>query len=98
MITVIIPLYNKEKSILDTVYSVLNQTYKDFELLIINDGSKDNSLKVVQSISDPRVVIIDKPNGGVSSARNAGILNAKNEYLAFLDGDDIWHPEHLKIL
>ncbi|MBL3546565.1 glycosyltransferase family 2 protein [Chryseobacterium sp. KMC2] len=98
MITVIIPLYNKEKSILDTVYSVLNQTYKDFELLIINDGSKDNSLKVVQGISDPRVAIIDKPNGGVSSARNAGILNAKNEYLAFLDGDDIWHPEHLKIL
>jgi glycosyltransferase involved in cell wall biosynthesis len=98
MITVIIPLYNKEKSISDTVYSVLNQTYQDFELVIVNDGSKDNSLKVVQNISDSRIVIVDKPNGGVSSARNAGIMKAKNEYLAFLDGDDIWHPEHLKVL
>lgn len=98
MITVVIPLYNKERSILDTVHSVLAQTYEDFELIIVNDGSKDNSLKVVQSIQDARVIIVDKENGGVSSARNAGILAAKNNYIAFLDGDDIWHPEHLEIL
>ncbi len=98
MITVIIPLYNKEKSIADTVHSVLNQTYRDFELIIINDGSKDNSLNIVQNIDDSRIVIVDKPNGGVSSARNSGIMSAKNEYLAFLDGDDIWHSEHLNIL
>lgn len=98
MISVIIPLYNKEKSITDTVNSVLNQTFKDFELIIVNDGSKDNSLSVVNKFTDKRVKIIDKPNGGVSSARNVGILNAKYEYIAFLDGDDIWYNKHLEIL
>lgn len=95
MISVIIPLYNKEKSITDTINSVLNQTFKDFELIIVNDGSKDNSLSVVNQFTDKRVKIIDKPNGGVSSARNVGILNAKYEYIAFLDGDDLWAPNHL---
>lgn len=98
MISVVIPLYNKEISIWDTVNSVLAQSYTDFELVIVNDGSKDNSLEVVKDFSDPRIVVLDKPNGGVSSARNQGILSAKNEYIAFLDGDDIWHPQHLEIL
>ncbi len=98
MITVVIPLYNKERSILDTVHSVLAQTYKDFELVIVNDGSTDSSLHIVQAIDDVRVVIVNKENGGVSSARNTGILAAKTNYIAFLDGDDIWHPEHLRIL
>ncbi len=98
MVSVIIPLYNKENSIVDTVQSVLSQTYRDFELIIVNDGSKDNSLKVVQNISDSRIIVLDKLNGGVSSARNAGIVSAKHEFLAFLDGDDIWHPKHLELL
>lgn len=98
MISVVIPLYNKEKSIKDTVDSVLAQTYADFELVIVNDGSKDNSLAVVQGFSDERIVIVDKANGGVSSARNQGMLTAKNEYIAFLDGDDIWHAQHLEVL
>lgn len=96
--SVIIPLFNKEKSILSTVNSVLNQSYKDFELLIINDGSTDNSRSVINNIKDNRLRIIDKENGGVSSARNRGIKEAKNEWIAFIDGDDIWHIDHLKIM
>ena len=79
MISVVIPLYNKEKSITDTIRSVLDQTYKDFELIIVNDGSTDNSLNFVSLINDSRIVIIDKTNGGVSSARNKGIMSAKYE-------------------
>lgn len=98
MISVVIPLYNKEKSIKDTVQSVLNQTYQDFELIIVNDGSNDDSLNVIQSIKDPKIRIINKENAGVSSARNEGIQCAKNEYISFLDGDDIWSKDHLQIL
>ena len=94
--SIIIPLYNKEISIKSTIESVLNQTYPNFELIIVNDGSTDNSLETVQKIDDPRIVIINKPNGGVSSARNRGIEEAKYEYIAFLDGDDIWYPNALE--
>lgn len=95
MFSVIIPLYNKEKSIEATIKSVLNQTFKTFELIIINDGSTDNSLQVVNKIIDDRIVIIDKRNGGVSSARNQGIKNSKFSWIAFLDGDDLWYPDFL---
>lgn len=88
--SVIIPLYNKEKSIGSTIESVLNQSYPYFELIIINDGSNDNSLQIVQSIKDSRIKIISKPNGGVSSARNLGIKLAQNPYVVFLDADDLW--------
>lgn len=90
--SVIIPLYNKEKSVSSTVESVLNQTYPHFELIVVNDGSTDNSLEVVQQFNDPRIRIIDKRNGGVSSARNVGIKAAKYEYLIPLDADDLWLP------
>lgn len=96
MISVIIPLYNKAQSIASTIESVLNQTYRNFELIIVNDGSTDNSLEIVQKIVDPRIVVINKPNGGVSSARNEGIKQAKYEYTAFLDGDDLWYPNALE--
>jgi glycosyltransferase involved in cell wall biosynthesis len=98
MISVIIPLYNKEKSIAETIKTVLHQTYRDFELIVINDGSTDQSRQVIEEFEDDRIRIIDKPNGGVSSARNLGILNARYEWLALLDADDIWHPEHLQLL
>lgn len=90
--SVIIPLYNKEKSVSSTVESVLNQSYTHFELIIVNDGSTDNSLEVVQQFNDPRIRIIDKRNGGVSSARNVGIKAAKYEYIIPLDADDLWLP------
>ena len=96
MISVVIPLYNKEKAIVKTIASVLNQTYTDFELIVVDDGSKDNSLLVVKAVDDPRVRVIHKKNGGVSSARNRGIKEAKGEYVALLDGDDLWEPTFLE--
>lgn len=97
-LSVIIPLYNKEKSILRTINSVLQQTYSNFEIVIVNDGSTDNSLNMVQKINDKRIRIISKKNGGVSSARNVGIKSAKYDYIVFLDADDLWLNDHLKIM
>ncbi len=88
-ISVIIPLYNKEKAIKSTVLSVLNQKHKDFELLIVDDGSTDNSLGIVSQIDDPRIKILSKVNGGVSDARNFGVKNAKFDYIFLLDADDL---------
>src|SRR5574344_5605 len=98
MISVIIPLYNKAQSIAETLRSVLNQTYKDYEIIVINDGSTDNSVQVVESIKDSRIKLFNKPNGGVSSARNEGIRRAQYEYIAFLDADDLWKPTYLEEL
>ena len=96
MFSIVIPLYNKEKSIKNAIQSVLAQTIPDFELLVINDGSTDESVKIVASIPDKRIKIINKVNGGVSSARNKGILNAEYDYIAFIDADDHWEPDFLK--
>lgn len=103
MISVVIPLYNKEKSIASTLQSVYEQTYTDYEVVIVNDGSTDNSANVVKDFIariDDRCIanrwtLINKPNGGVCSARNRGIEEAKGEYVALLDGDDIWDKEYL---
>lgn len=96
MFSVVIPLYNKEKCIANTIQSVLDQTFADFEIIVVNDGSTDNGLSIVQSFEDDRITIIHKPNGGVSSARNQGIKEAKYEWIAFLDADDFWDPNYLK--
>ncbi len=98
LISVIIPLYNKEKYIEDTIKSVLNQTFTDFELIIVNDGSTDNSLKVIEKFNDERINVFSKENAGVSSARNYGIYKSKGEYIAFLDADDTYFKEHLNNL
>ena len=96
MFSVVIPLYNKELSITNTVQSVLDQTYQNFEIVIINDGSTDNSIKAVEAINDNRIRLIHQENQGVSAARNRGIKEAKYEWIAFLDGDDLWEPNHLE--
>lgn len=98
MFSVIIPLYNKEQSITNTIQSVLDQTFQDFEIVVVNDGSTDKSVERVKAFDDPRIRIIDKPNGGVSSARNRGIKEAKYEWIAFLDGDDWWAKSYLLTL
>jgi len=90
MFSVVIPLYNKERSVKNTIESVLNQTFQDFEVIVVNDGSTDNSLEVVKSFNDERIRIINQKNSGVSSARNRGIKEAKYEWIAFLDADDLW--------
>lgn len=95
MFTVVIPLYNKESYISRAVQSVLDQDYTNFELIIVNDGSTDNSMDVVSKIKDNRIRIIEQKNGGVSSARNTGIINASNNFIAFLDADDYWMKDFL---
>lgn len=97
-ISIIIPLYNKELSISKTIDTVLNQTYTDFELIIVNDGSTDKSFDIVKKISDSRIRIIDKENGGVSSARNVGIKESKGDIIALLDADDRWDKDYLETL
>jgi glycosyltransferase involved in cell wall biosynthesis len=95
MISVVIPLYNKERFIRSTIVSVLNQTFQDFELIIINDGSTDNSLEAVEEFDDKRIKIHTIENSGVSIARNFGVQNAKYHYVAFLDADDYWDKTFL---
>lgn len=111
MISVVIPLYNKEQSITRTLDSVLAQTYTDYEVVIVNDGSTDHSQQVVEEWLNSSIAtqvahqsinssfrLIHQPNSGVSSARNRGIQEAKGEYIAFLDGDDLWAPTYLEEL
>lgn len=98
IVSVIIPLYNKEKSIKKTIDSVLSQTYQDYEIIVVNDGSTDNSLAVVKSIDDKRLHIINKNNEGVSATRNRGAKEAKADLVFFLDADDIIYPNCIDIL
>lgn len=98
MISIIIPLYNKENCIRKTLYSVLSQSYRDFEIVVVNDGSKDNSVEVVNSIKDERIRLINKENEGVSRTRNRGIEEARGEWILFLDADDIMCKDCLQAL
>lgn len=98
MFSVVIPLYNKEKYILRTVESVLSQSFVDFELIIVDDGSVDSSLDVVKNISDPRIRIIQQNNQGEGPARNTGMAEAKYDWIALLDADDAWFINHLSEL
>lgn len=95
MISVVIPLYNKEKQISHTLQSVLNQTFQDFEIVIVDDGSTDGSVDEVKKLTDPRIRLICQTNAGVAAARNRGIEEAKSDLIAFLDADDEWKPEYL---
>ena len=92
--SVILPLYNKEKEIANTLKSVLNQTYKADEIIVVDDGSTDNSKEVIKKFKD--VKLIEQKNCGVSCARNRGIKEARNEYICFLDADDLWEEDFLE--
>ena len=97
--SVVIPLYNKEAYVLKTLNSVLNQTYQNFEVIIVNDCSTDNSLNVVQKIDDSRLRIIKhNKNKGLSASRNTGIKAATHPYIAFLDSDDQWDTIFLETI
>jgi len=96
-ISVIIPLYNKENYILKTLESVLNQTFKDFEIIVIDDGSTDNSVNRILIHKD-KFKLLSQKNHGVSVARNLGIETAQTDLIAFLDADDIWENNHLESL
>ncbi|RUT02706.1 hypothetical protein DSM106972_056260 [Dulcicalothrix desertica PCC 7102] len=96
-VSIIIPVYNAEQYIATTVESVLLQTYKNIEVLIIDDGSPDQSIQICQQFNDSRIQIIRQENQGVSAARNTGIKMAQGEFIAFLDADDLWLPQKLAI-
>ncbi|MBD2312963.1 glycosyltransferase family 2 protein [Desertifilum sp. FACHB-1129] len=94
-VSVIIPVYKAEDYIASTVQSVLDQSYKNFELIIVDDGSPDRSVEICQQFSDPRIAIVRQENRGVAAARNTGIRQATGEYIALLDADDLWLPDKL---
>ena len=100
LISVIIPVYNAERFVAQTLDSVLEQTYENWEAILVNDGSTDNSLDILQKYAqkDARFKIIDKKNGGVSAARNDGLKKAAGEYITFLDADDLWYPQFLEFM
>ncbi|NOQ64220.1 MAG: glycosyltransferase [Methyloprofundus sp.] len=92
-VTIVIPLYNVERYIASTLDSVLQQSWQDLEIIIVNDGSTDRSMAICQQFDDPRIRYVEQPNGGLAAARNAGIDHARGEYIGFIDADDIWYPE-----
>lgn len=88
--SIVIPLYNKAEYIKRAIESITNQTYQNFEIIVVNDGSNDNSEKIVESICDNRIILVNQQNQGVSAARNNGANKSKYGLLTFLDADDIW--------
>ena len=96
LISVVIPAYNAEKTIKNTVDSVLHQTFSDFELIVINDGSQDSTLAIVSSIPDPRIRVFSYSNSGPQKSRNRGISQSTGEYVSFIDADDLWTPDKLE--
>lgn len=87
-VSVIIPVYNVEKYVYECINSIVNQSLKDIEILVINDETKDGSIEIIEQILDSRIKIINRINGGLSAARNTGIINSCGEYLMFVDSDD----------
>ena len=96
--SIVIPLYNKALDIQDTLKSVSKQSHNNFEVILVNDGSTDSSLEKIKGITDKRIHLYNNPHKGVSAARNFGVSKASTNYIAFLDADDYWHPNHLENL
>jgi len=96
-VSVIVATYNRANFIDRAIKSILNQIYQDFEIIIVDDGSSDNTEEIIKGYKDKRIIYIKhKKNQGISTARNTGIKRAKGEYIAFLDSDDEWFPEKLE--
>jgi glycosyltransferase involved in cell wall biosynthesis len=93
--SVIIPLYNKEKYVLKTITSVLQQSFQNFDIVIVDDGSTDQSLAIVKSLNNDKITVIQQENQGASIARNTAIAASNGSYIATLDADDIWDKNHL---
>jgi glycosyltransferase involved in cell wall biosynthesis len=96
--SVVISVYNKADYIENTLKSVVNQSFDDFEVIVVNDGSSDNSLEIINSINDDRISVITTENLGASMARNKGIEESNSDFIALLDGDDYWDKDYLKTI
>lgn len=96
--SIVIPVYNKEKHIINTIQSVIDQEFVDYEIVIVDDGSTDKSITYLKSLNNCKINIYHQNNSGVSSARNRGIKQSKGEFILFLDADDIWKNNHIKII
>lgn len=98
LVSVIIPTYNRANFLKDSIQSVLSQTFKDFEIIIINNYSNDNTLEVINGFNDNRIKIINyKNNGIIAKSRNQGLMHSYGRYIAFLDDDDLWCPRKLEL-
>lgn len=97
-VSVIIPTYNRADVVIEAIQSVLNQTLDDLELIIVDDGSTDKTRQAVEAIMDPRIRYFYKQNSGPAGARNFGLKYAQSDFIAFLDHDDLWPPDYLKIM
>ena len=97
LISIIIPVYNTEKYVKEALDSIFSQTYKNFEIICIDDGSIDNSLSILESFGDKIQIIKNDKNHGTSESRNKGIHVAKGEFIAFLDADDVWTSNKLEL-
>lgn len=98
LVSIITPCYNGAKYIGETIDSVISQTYPDWEMIIVDDGSKDNSAQIVREYAekDSRITLVQQENAGSAAARNNGIRRAEGQYIALLDADDLWHPDFLE--
>lgn len=94
--SIVVPAFNAARTLSETLESLLSQTIRDYEVIIVNDGSTDNTLEIARGFTDDaRVRIVTQPNRGLAGARNAGIAAARGKYIGFCDADDIWMPEKL---
>lgn len=96
-ISVVMPVYNVERYVAAAVRSVLEQSFADFELIIVDDGGQDDSIAICRAFDDPRIRILSQVNRGLAGARNTGIAAARGDYVALLDSDDLWHPTKLML-
>src|SRR5215831_11307850 len=96
LVSIIVPTYNRSETIRASIASVQRQTYQDWELIVVDDGSTDETAALIEG-SDPRLVLIRQENQGVNAARNAAMLRARGRYISFLDSDDEWLPHHLEL-
>src|SRR5215211_6980478 len=98
VVSVVIPAYNARTTLAATLDSARSQSFRDLEIIVVDDGSTDETLSVAKAAaaSDARIIVLTRPNGGVAASRNLGIHSARGEYIAPLDADDIWHPTKIE--
>ncbi|PDT14649.1 glycosyl transferase [Rhizobium sp. J15] len=99
LVSVVIPAYNAEKTLAQTLRSVTDQTYEQLEILVVDDGSRDGTFELAKqyALSDPRIRVLRQENGGVARARNHGVREARGSYVAPIDADDLWHPRKIEL-